>query len=45
MITHIDKKPVSNPNEVVAYLSNHDGALLLEGLYQKNQKAYYAIGY
>lgn len=45
VITHIDKQPVSDPSQVIDYLSNHDGALLLEGLYQKNQRAYYAIGY
>lgn len=45
VITRIDKRPVANPNQIVDYLTKHEGALLIEGLYQKNQKAYYALGY
>lgn len=43
VITAIDKKPVSTPDEVSQILKNLQGGLLLEGLYKKGEKAYYAI--
>lgn len=45
IITRVDKKGVSDPNSLVEYLNSHEGALLIEGMYSKNQKAYFAIGY
>jgi S1-C subfamily serine protease len=44
VITKVDKNPVTDPNELAQYLENHEGALLVEGMYSKNQRAYYAIG-
>ncbi|MCS6790021.1 MAG: Do family serine endopeptidase [Bacteroidia bacterium] len=43
VITAIDKKPVSTPNDVSQILKNAQGGLLIEGLYKKGEKAYYAI--
>jgi serine protease Do len=45
VITKVDKKAVGDPTDLVNYLSNHDGALLIEGMYSKSQRAYYTIGY
>jgi serine protease Do len=44
VITKVDKKAVTNPNDLLAYLENHEGALLIEGKYNKNQSAYFSFG-
>ncbi|MEN3040507.1 MAG: Do family serine endopeptidase [Bacteroidia bacterium] len=43
VITAIDRKPVSTVEEAESLLRDFKGALLLEGLYRKGEKAYYAI--
>ncbi|MCS7297611.1 MAG: trypsin-like peptidase domain-containing protein [Bacteroidia bacterium] len=43
VITAIDRRPVSTPEEAEAILRSIRGGLLLEGLYRKGEKAYYAI--
>lgn len=43
VITAIDRKPVSTPEEAEAILKNLQGGVLIEGLYRKGEKAYYAI--
>ncbi|MCS6895579.1 MAG: Do family serine endopeptidase [Bacteroidia bacterium] len=43
VITAIDKKPVSSVEEAESLLRDLNGALLIEGLYRKGEKAYYAI--
>ncbi|MCS7152547.1 MAG: Do family serine endopeptidase [Bacteroidia bacterium] len=43
VITAIDRKPVATPEEAEAILRNLQGGVLIEGLYRKGEKAYYAI--
>jgi len=43
VITAIDRKPVKTLEEAQAILSQTEGGLLLEGLYRKGEKAYYAL--
>lgn len=43
VITAIDKVPVSSIEELRKVLSQAEGGLLLEGLYSKKERAYYAI--
>ncbi|MCS7189927.1 MAG: PDZ domain-containing protein, partial [Bacteroidia bacterium] len=43
VITHIDRKPVSTPEEAEAILNSAEGGFLIEGVYRKGEKAYYAI--
>ncbi len=43
VITSLDRKPVRTPEEAQKLLKDIQGALLIEGLYQKGEKAYYAI--
>ncbi|MCX8112851.1 MAG: trypsin-like peptidase domain-containing protein [Bacteroidia bacterium] len=43
VITAIDRRPVSSPEEAEAILRNLRGGVLIEGLYRKGDKAYYAI--
>jgi len=43
VITRIDKKPVKSVEEVERVLSDVSGGILLEGLYSKQERAYYAI--
>jgi len=43
VITRIDKKPVKTVEEVQKILSEASGGILLEGLYSKRERAYYAI--
>ena len=45
VITKIDNKEFSNPKELQAYLEKHQGRLLIQGLYSKNQVYSYSIGY
>jgi Do/DeqQ family serine protease len=44
IITSIDKKPISSPNDADAILRNKQGGVLIEGVYPDGSKAYYAIG-
>lgn len=44
IITRIDKKPVSSPDEVTAYLQNAKGGVLIEGKYPNGAVAYYGFG-
>lgn len=39
VITSLDRKPVRTPEEAQKLLKNIQGALLIEGLYQKGEKA------
>ncbi len=43
VITRMDKKPVKSVEDVQKILSETSGGLLLEGLYSKQERAYYAI--
>jgi S1-C subfamily serine protease len=43
VITAIDRKPVQNAEEIESILRSSEGGILLEGLYRKGEKAYYAI--
>lgn len=43
VIIAIDRRPVSTPEEAEAILRSTRGGLLIEGLYRKGEKAYYAI--
>lgn len=43
VITAIDRKPIKTPEEAQAILNESEGGLLIEGLYRKGEKAYYAI--
>nr|BAL57842.1 serine protease [uncultured Bacteroidetes bacterium] len=43
VITAIDRKPVSSPQELSNLLNDAEGGLLLEGLYRKGEKVYYAL--
>jgi Do/DeqQ family serine protease len=44
IITHVDKKPVKSPNEVIKSIQNvKEGAVLVEGVYPDGTKDYRAI--
>jgi len=43
VITRIDKKPVKTVEDVEKVLSETTGGVLLEGLYSRQERAYYAI--
>jgi serine protease Do len=45
VITHVDKKPVTNPEEVQKLLKNISGAALIEGMYPNGRKAYFALSF
>jgi serine protease Do len=44
VITHIDRKPVSTPEQVGTMLQNVKGGVLIEGIYSDGAKAYYGFG-
>ncbi len=43
VITAIDRRPVSTPEEAERILRSLQGGILIEGLYRRGEKAYYAI--
>lgn len=43
VITAIDRRPVATPEEAESILRGLRGGILIEGLYRKGEKAYYAI--
>lgn len=43
VITKIDKKPVYSPQDIEKILLQAEGGVLIEGLYSRNRKAYYAL--
>lgn len=43
IITHLDKKPVKTPAEVIKGIRTNKGALLVEGMYEDGTKDYAAI--
>lgn len=45
IITHIDKKPVYDEDDVLRALSDITGGVLIAGVYPDGSKAYYAFGY
>lgn len=45
IILSIDRKQVETPSDIVDVMSNKRGGLLIEGMYSKGEKAYYAIGW
>lgn len=45
VILSIDRKQVETPSDIVDIMSNKRGGLLIEGMYSKDEKAYYAIGW
>jgi S1-C subfamily serine protease len=44
IITEIDKKPISNIEELDNALRNKRGGVLIEGIYPNGTKAYYGFG-
>jgi Do/DeqQ family serine protease len=44
VITSIDKKPVSSPEQLKDVLENKKGGVLIEGVYPNGMRAYYAFG-
>ncbi len=44
IITQIDRKPVSSPDQVTAYLQKAKGGVLIEGKYPNGSVAYYGFG-
>lgn len=44
IITHVNNKVVSNPEELQHYLKNTTRGLLLEGVYPNGQRVLYALG-
>lgn len=45
IILSIDRHPVETPSDIVDIMSNKRGGLLIEGMYETGEKAYYAIGW
>lgn len=44
IITSIDNKEVESPDEVMAYLKDKKGGVLIEGVYPNGMRAYYGFG-
>ena len=44
VITHLNKKPVYSPEEVVAFFKNKKGGVLVEGVYPNGMKGYVGFG-
>ena len=44
IITKINNKKVSTPDEVIALLKDKKGGFLIEGIYSNGTKAYYGFG-
>jgi len=44
IITHIDKKPINNPEDVQSILEDKKGGVLIEGVYPNGLRAYYGFG-
>lgn len=44
IITHLDQKPVKQPEEVVAFFNNQKGGVLVEGIYPNGMKGYFGFG-
>ncbi|MCB2221901.1 MAG: Do family serine endopeptidase [Bacteroidetes bacterium] len=44
IITHIDREPVENVDDLKYIFERKDGGVLLEGLYPNGQRAYYGVG-
>ncbi len=44
IITHVDRKEITNNNDLVEVLRNKKGGVLIEGLYPNGSRAYYAFG-
>lgn len=44
IITHIDHKPMSAPDEVIEILKNKKGGVLIEGIYPSGTRGYYGFG-
>ncbi len=44
IITHIDRKPIRNVDDIFNILKNHSGGVLVEGVYPNGMRAYYGFG-
>ncbi len=44
IITHVDRKAVASPQELIALLKEKSGGVLLEGVYPNGRRAYYGLG-
>jgi len=44
IITAVDNKPVNSANDVINYLDQKIGGVLIEGIYPNGMKAYYGFG-
>ncbi|TDI75337.1 MAG: Do family serine endopeptidase [Betaproteobacteria bacterium] len=45
IITHVNKTPVENVDQVLEILRNRQGGNLIEGIYPNGEERYYAIGW
>ena len=45
IITHVNKTPVENVDQVLEILRNRPGGNLIEGMYPNGEERYYAIGW
>jgi S1-C subfamily serine protease len=45
IITHVNKTPVDNVDQVLQILKNKRGGNLIEGMYRDGEQRYYAIGW
>ncbi len=44
IITHVDRNPVANPEDITFYLEQSQGGVILGGIYPNGQKASYGLG-
>lgn len=44
IITHIDKTPVKNTDDIVKLIEGKRGGVLIEGVYPNGKRSYYALG-
>lgn len=44
ILTMVNKKPVSNVNDIASILKESDGGIIIEGVDRRGSKAYYAFG-
>lgn len=44
IITHIDRQPVNDPQDLISELKKKSGGILIEGVYPDGRRAYYGLG-
>ena len=45
IITHVDKQPIQNADQLIDMLRAKSGGTLVEGVYLNGKRAYFAIGW